>query len=187
MARTIIRLPQPANSGTILRMFQRFPIITHFFLAVGLTLTCFYVGNLAGTLAGYVYERHRVFASLDREQGRDIRDLNESLLASALSHIMTKNTKESLQGDLSALQKLRPKAPLEALPLLDLRMAADHASLARLYQNTNEASSATAQREMARPLLRGLGWSNTSDDVLSEVADKRFRSPYSPFPSKGAK
>jgi hypothetical protein len=168
-------------------MFRRFPIIANFFLAVGLTLTCWYVGNFAASMAGYVCERHRVFASLDREQGRDIRTLNESLLASALSHIMTKNTKESLQLDLSNLQKLRPEAPPDALPLLDLRMAADHASLAQLYQNTNEATSATAQREMARPLLRGLGWTNTSDAVLDEVADKRFRSPTSLIPSEGAK
>lgn len=168
-------------------MFQRFPIITHFFLAVGLTLTCWYVGNFAGTMVGYLYERHRAFASLGPEQGRDIRTLNESLLASTLSHIMTKNTKKSLQGDLSNLQKLRPKAPPDALPLLDLRMAADHASLAWLYQNINDAASATAQREMARPLLRGLGWTNTSDEVLNEVADKRFRSLDSLILSKGVK
>jgi hypothetical protein len=168
-------------------MFQRFPIITHFFLAVGLTLAGLYVGNLAGGLGGYVYERHRVFASLDREQGRDIRTLNESLLASTLSHIMTKNTKESLQSDLSNLQKLRLKAPPDALPLLDLRMAADHASLARLYQSTNDSANAIAQREMARPLLRELGWTDTSDEVLNQVADKRFRPLNSKISSKGAK
>lgn len=157
-------------------MFQRFPIITHFFLAVGLTLTCLYAGNFVGTMVGYLYERHRVFASLDREQGKDIRTLNESLLAATLSHIMTKNTQASLQRDLSNLQKLRPKAPPDALPLLDLRTAADHASLARLYQNSNDDTSATAQRGMARLLFHGLGWTNTSDEVLNEFADKRFRS-----------
>lgn len=168
-------------------MFNRFPIITHFFLAVGLTVTCWYVGNFAGSLVGVVYERHRVFAALDREQGRDIRTLNESLLASTLSHILTKNTTLSLQRDLTNLQKLRPKAPPDALPLFDLRIAADHASLARLYQNTNDATNATAQKEMARPLFRELGWTNTSDEVLNEVADKRFRSLVSLIPSKGAK
>jgi voltage-gated potassium channel Kch len=115
-------------------------------------------------------------AWLEQGEGRHLQNVGRFLIAWDFSRVLTMNSPDSVQRYISLLEAARPKAPQEARPVLDLQIGIDRAVLARLYQQANNPAGAATQRELARPLLRDLGWKDTSDDVLNQLADQRLNS-----------
>ena len=147
----------------------------------------FFLGTFVAAWGSYQYEQSRWFASLSQEQGKQLLELRETLLA---AQSPTRSTPEALRRDISRLESLRRRAPQDAQAILALRIASDRALLARLFldgksrdrnpgdgrpRDGNDAGDANAQLEAARPLLRELGWKDVSDATLNELAERRLQ------------
>ena len=131
----------------------------------------FVLGTFLAAWGTYQYEQSRWFGSLGQEQGKQLLSLRETLLAAQTPAL---GTPDSVQRDLSRLETIRRRAPQEAQPILDLRIASDRALLARLDRSANDPAGAASQGEAARSLLRELGWRDTSDATLSALAQRRL-------------
>jgi len=152
------------------------PILSTFCIALLFFIVCAYVGYFASVRIAYRYQQSTSFSSLGPEEARQFRDLVQTLQEFELSRILTQNTQESLQQNINHLQNLRAKAPREVWPLVDLRIATDHAVIARLEQLANKPDEGNIHRQSADTLLRSLGWQDVSEAVLNEVADKQLQS-----------
>jgi hypothetical protein len=152
-----MRLPPLSRSIHIALLF-----VSHFFL-----------GTIVAAWGTYQYEQSRWFSSLNQERSKLLLDLRVAQLASKGG--LVQNTPESLQRDLLRLETIRRRAPREVAPLVDLRIAADHALLARRYLLRNDIGAANAQSEAARSLLNELGWKDTSDATLRKLAERRLK------------
>lgn len=155
------------QSETILRM--RFPSLSRCVHVALLFLSHFFLGTFVAVWGTYQYEQSRWFASLSGEQGKQLLSIREILLA---SQAPARGTPDALQRDLSRLRTLRRRAPQDGQAILDLRIASDHALLARLWSG-NDPAAAAAQTEAAQVLLRELGWKDASDATLNELAERR--------------
>ena len=150
---------------------MRLPPVSRCVHVALLFISHFFLGTFLAVWGTYQYEQSRWFASLNQEQGKQLLGIRETLLA---SRAPSRGTPDALQRDLSRLQSLRRLAPQDGQAILDLRIASDHALLARLYRDANDPAAAGAQTEAARSLLRELGWKDTSDATMSELAERRL-------------
>jgi len=149
---------------------MRFPSLSRG-VHVALLFAChFFLGAIVAVWATYQYEQSHWLAALSREQGRQLLSLRETLL---VSQTLRPTTTRAVQRELSQLRTLRREALPEAQPILDLRLATAHATLARLYQNADDPVAALAEREAARSTLRGIGWKSISEATLDEMAARR--------------
>ena len=151
---------------------MRFPPLSRCIHIALLFICHFFLGTIVAAWGSYQYEQSRWLASLSHEQGRQLLGMRETLLA---AQAPTRRTPDALRRDLSRLETLRRRAPQEALPLLDLRIASSRALLASLYRDANDPAAAAAQSEAARTLLRELGWRDISDATLSDLAERRLQ------------
>ena len=131
----------------------------------------FFLGTFVAAWGSYQYEQSHWFSSL-REQGKLLLDLRVTRLA---SRAQERSTPDSLERDISRLQTVRRRAPQDVQPILALRIASDRALLARLYSNAGNAAAAAAQSEAASSHLRELGWKDTSEATLNELAERRLQ------------
>jgi hypothetical protein len=132
-----------------------------------------FLGTFVAVWATYQYEQSRWLSSLSAEQGRELLSFRESLLATQAPATSTPN---ALLRDLSRLESARDTATAAAQSILDLRIASDHALLAKLYRDAHDGSAAAAQAEAARDLLHQLGWRDSSDRALDDLATRRLGS-----------
>ena len=130
----------------------------------------FFLGTIVAAWGTYQYEQSHWFSSFNQERSKLLLDLRVTQLA---SKGLVQTTPESLQRDLLRLETIRRRAPQDVGPVIDLRIAADRALLARLYRDRKNASDSEVQAEAARALLRESGWKDTSDATLSELAEHR--------------
>jgi len=149
------------------------------FLAVLLLLpVCAYLGYSAGAKINYTYLRSKSFSSLGRQNSQELRHLGETAYAFELSQILLRSPEASFQQNISIVQELRPKAPHELWPIVDLRIAQDHAVIARLEQQANNPAEAARHHQLAQDLLRSLGWGDVSENLLNKMADKQLRARF---------
>jgi hypothetical protein len=156
--------PNPPRSGRVGALLSRSIHIALLFVSH------FFLGTFVAAWGSYQYEQSRWLSSLNQEQGKQLLAFREALLAAQSPAHSTPN---GLQRDITRLEALRGRAPQDAQAILTLRIAADHALLARLYRGTSDLAAAETQAEAARSLLHELGWKDTSDEVVSALADRR--------------
>jgi len=136
-----------------------------------------YVGYLAATRIAFRYEQWKSLGALPRQDAQQLRRLGETAYALNASYVvLLSKTKASFERNISVLQQLRPKAVPELWPIIDLQVAEDHATLARLEQEANGPVQAADHRRIAQDMLGSLGWQDVSDTVLEEIADNQLRS-----------
>jgi hypothetical protein len=171
-------MPLPENVPALRTAFEfrdnshmRLPPLSRTVHIALLFVSHFILGIFVAAWGTYQFEQSRWLASLSREQGKQVLSLRQTLFAAQPT---AGSTPDAFANDLSRLQTIRRRAPQEAQPILDLRIAADHAVLARLDQDANDPAGAAAQAGAAQALLRGLGWKSTSEAILSELADRRL-------------
>jgi hypothetical protein len=123
----------------------------------------------------YLHRQSGWFGSLGQSDAAGLRKTAQIALAFSLSSLQIQDTSASLQQNVSSLQKIRVEAPRELWGILDLRLAKDHAMMARLEQANNPALAA-GHRQSARALLRSLGWRQVSDVAVEELGDKQLSS-----------
>jgi hypothetical protein len=152
------------------------PILSTFCLAALAFVGSGYIGYYSAGKIAYRYIQSQFFSTLGQEDARQLRDVSQTLYQFELSRILTQNTEESLQRNVNYLQTVRAKAPADVRPVIDLRIAADYAVMARLDQQSGRLEQATAHRQSAESLFHTLGWQNLSTEVLNEVADKQVES-----------
>jgi hypothetical protein len=151
-----MRLPPPSRCIHIALLF-----VSHFFL-----------GTFVAAWGSYQYEQSRWSSSFNQEQGKLLLGLRVTQLA---SKGLVRNTPDSLERDLDRLEVIRRRAAQEVQAIVALRIASGRALLARHYRDANDPTAAIAQDEAARSLLRDLGWKDTSEATLSELAERRLK------------
>jgi glucose/arabinose dehydrogenase len=152
------------------------PLLSTFCIALLLFTVCGYVAYFASVRLAFRHQQSRSFAVLGAEDGPRFRRTVEVLHAFEMSRILTRNTPDSLEQNIKYLVELRAKAPAEVIPIVDLRLATDHAVLSKLYESANKQTDAASHREIAQSMFRGLGWTDVSPSVVNEVADKQLQS-----------
>ena len=150
-----MRLPPPSRCLHIALLF-----VCHFFL-----------GTFVAAWGSYQYQQSRWISAVTQEQGKVLLDLRLTRLSAP-----ARNTPDSLQHEISRLETLRRRAPQDVQPILALRIASDRALVAQLHRNAGAAAAAAAQSDAASALLRELGWKDTSQATLSELAERRLQS-----------
>jgi len=156
-----------AESATISRM--RSSRYLHLALLV---ISHFFLGTFVAVWVTYQFEQSRWLASLNQEQGRELLNVRETLLA---TQGPVRSTPQSLVRDVARLQSMRGYAGSAARPILDLRIASDRALLARLYADANDTAQSRREAEAARSLLRQLGWRDSSDAAVDNLAERRLQ------------
>lgn len=172
---TIVLIPLRASRDCA-RIATVKPILSTFCIGLLIFIVCGNVGYFAAVKVAYRHKRLTSFESLGSEQARQFRGLVQTLYEFELSGNLTQNTQESLQQNIDHLLNLRAKAPRDVWPLLDLRIATDHAVLARLEQLLDKTAEGNIHRQSAETLLRSLGWQDVSGAVLNELANKQLQS-----------
>ena len=146
---------------------------------------CAYLGYLATARIAYRYEQSKSFGTLGRQDAQELRQIGETAYAFSLSHILLlEKTQGSLEQNIGVLEKLRPKAAHEFWPIIDLRLAEDHAVIARIEEQANNSAQATGHRRVAEDLLHSLGWQDVSENALNQLADKQLQSSVRRKPEK---
>lgn len=149
--------------------FVRFPILTTFFVSVGAFIAFLYVGDKSAEYVVFKYKQTRSFESLGKAEAKYFRDVSQSVFACSASSLIGNVKPETISQQIRYLESLRAIAPSDVRPMIDLQMATDEAVLARTLEDSGKPSEAGVHREVARALLRGLGWRDTSDDALMKV------------------
>jgi hypothetical protein len=145
------------------------------YVALIISVGCGYLGYLAAGRIVYRYERSTGFGSLEKQDAERLRDTGQATLALEFSSMLIKNTPSSIENNVNSLATIRREAPQELWPILDLRLAKDYAMEARLEQQAGNQEAANEHRESTKTLLRSLGWRDTSDDALTNLADAQLR------------
>lgn len=136
-----------------------------------------YLGHLAAARIAYRYEQSKSFNALGRQDAQVLRRLGETAYALNLSQVLLlSKTKASFERSIYILQEMRPKAAPELWPIFDLRIAEDHAVLARVEGQANKSAQAAAHRRHAQDMLRSLGWQDVSESMLEGLADRQLKS-----------
>jgi len=134
-----------------------------------------YLGYLATARIAYRYEQSKSFSALDRQEARKLQQLGQSAYALGLPQLLSlPKTPRSFEQSLAALEKTRSKIAPELLPVVDLKIAENHAVLARFEAQSNNLDQAAAHRRAAQDLFRSLGWQDVSERTLNELADRRI-------------
>jgi hypothetical protein len=159
---------------TIFEIASRLPILSTFCGGVLAFALCGYVCYV---LAGRITFRHEQAIAFDAlgSDGRQFRELMQTLQTFAAYKILTQNNRESLRKNIENLQALRSKATQDVWPIIDLGIATDYAVMARLEERMSHAAESTVHRQAAATLLRSLGWKDVSDQLLNDLADERLK------------
>jgi hypothetical protein len=136
---------------------------------------CAYLGYLAGVRVGYIYQQSKPVPGLTKQEVADARKLGQTLFSIETSKVLTRN-EASLPASILSLQKIRRTAPPELWPIIDLRIAEDLATRARLEEQARKFSEAAEHRRVAQELLRSLGWQDVSEGAVNIVADRELHS-----------
>ena len=115
------------------------------------------------------------FAVFEASRSARLQEIGRCATDREFAEMKNAATGASVQSHIEALQPLRNSAPTELRPAIDLRIAADHAMLARLHSQANDAAAASEDRRHAAALLKTLGWKDVSDTVLGQLADSPLR------------
>ncbi len=156
----------------------KYPVLSTFCIGVLLFVACGYVGYFTSLRLTYQHEQSQAFAALGAEESQQLRNEVEVLHALEMTRIVTKNTPDTIEQNLRYLLKLRTKAPAGVIPIVDLRIATDHAVLAKLYETANQQTDAAAHTELAQSIFRSLGWTDVSLNVVNAAADNQMRSRF---------
>ncbi|MBV9437247.1 MAG: hypothetical protein JOZ44_14410 [Acidobacteria bacterium] len=122
------------------------------------------------------YQRSHLFSTFGVEEGQRLRRVTQILLAFETSRLTTKNSVDSLERNVVYVGELRDQAPEEVKPILELRLAIDHAVLSKLFEQANNRVDAATHKDRAQSLFRSLGWKDVSPQVLDELAQKQLQS-----------
>jgi len=135
-----------------------------------------YIGYLAAGRIAFRYEQSKSFKTLGRRDAEELRRIGETAYALSVSRVLQlQKTEGSLRQDIEVLDKLRPKAAHEFWRIIDLRLAEDHAGVARIEEQANNSAQAAGHRRIAEDLLQSLGWRDVSENALNQLADRRLR------------
>ncbi len=141
-----------------------------------------YIGYLAAARIAFRYEQSK---SLGKQDAEVLRRIGETVYSFSVSQLLVlEKTRGLLEQHITALEKLRPKAVQEFRPIIDLRLAEDHATIARLEERANNSSEATSHRRIAEDLLQSLGWRDISENALNQLADRQLQSSLRRKPEK---
>jgi len=155
----------------------RLSFVLSFLACLVLLPTGAYVGYLAAARIVFRYEQSKSFKTIDRSDAVELRRLGETAYAFSLSQVLQlRKTEESLRQAIEVLDKLRPKAADEFWPIIDLRLAEDHAAVARIEERANNTAQAAAHLRIAGDLLHSLGWRDVSESALNQLADRKLHS-----------
>ena len=135
-----------------------------------------HIGDFAAARVAYRYEQSRSLSVLDRQGSQELGRLGRSAYALTFPQVLSlPKTRRSFEQSLAALEKIRPKIVPELLPLIDLRIAENHAVLGKLEARSNSLAHAADHLRVAQDLLRSLGWQDVSESTLNELADRQIR------------
>jgi hypothetical protein len=154
----------------------KFPLLTSFFGGIVVFAGCAYGGYQVAVRTVYHERQSTWFKSLGTQEADRLRKAGQTAFAYSVSVLLIQNSLSSLRGNVSSLGRIRAIAPQELWPILDLRLAMDYAMMARLEEQGNNTSAALGHKRRAADLLRSLGWQDVSDDSLTAIAERQFRS-----------
>ena len=155
----------------------RVSFVLSFLACLVLLPTGAYIGYLAAARIAFRYEQSKSFKTLDRRDAVELRRVGETAYAFSLSQVLQLRKKEeSLRQDIEVLDKLRPKAAHEFWPIIALRLAEDHAAVARIEEQARNSAQAAGHRQIAGDLLHSLGWRDVSESALNQLADRKLHS-----------
>jgi len=144
-----------------------------------------YVGYLVAARIAFRYEQSKSFSALGRQDSQELRRIGETAYAFSISQLLVlEKTLVPLERHIGVLEKLRPKAAYEFRPIVDLRLAEDHAAVARLEEQGNNSAQAAGHRRAAQDLLRSLGWRDISENALNQLGDRQLQSSLRRKPEK---
>lgn len=158
---------------------MKFPLVSGFCIASVIFAGCTYMAYTGTLWATYRYRESRAFRALGKDDPQ-LPAVIRTLDALGTSHLFTGHEssrplyRSAVDKNIPFLQQLRKRAPQELWPPIDLQMATDYAELARLQQAENPAE-ADKSRRSAEDILRSLGWTQLSHDVLDALADRELQ------------
>jgi len=136
-----------------------------------------YVAYLVAARIAFRYEQLKSFSTLGRQDSQELRRIGETAYAFSVSQLLVlEKTQWPLERHIGVLEKLRPKAAHEFSPIIELRLAEDHAAVARLEEQANNFVQAAGHRRIAEDLLHSLGWRDVSENALNQLGDRQLQS-----------
>jgi hypothetical protein len=154
----------------------KLPLLTSFCGGLLLFTGSAYVGYNGAARFTYRYKQAGWFSSLEKQDAQQLRKTTNALTAFELSRLLIQNTRPSLQYNVASLAKIRGEAPHELWPILDLRLAKDYATMARLEEQDGDTAAATRYRQSSVDLLKSLGWQDLSDAAITTLGENELHS-----------